>query len=158
MNRRSILAYPLLIVLAIALQLVALPQAIAPARPLWVPMLFAYWTYISPAGPSILLAWLVGLVLDVLFNAPLGEHALALMVGIYMVYRMRRIMLMVSFWQTALVLALPLSLYTVVLFYIDGVRGQQADVWARWLPIASSVILWPFLFPVLSMLGKPSRD
>ncbi len=158
MNRRSILAYPLLILLAIALQLVALPQAIAPARPLWVPMLFAYWTYISPAGPSILLAWLVGLVLDVLFNAPLGEHALALMVGIYMVYRMRRIMLMVSFWQTALVLALPLSLYTVVLFYIDGVRGQQADVWTRWLPIASSVILWPFLFPVLSMLGKPSRD
>jgi len=156
--RRRVLALPLLLLAAIALQLVHLPDAIAPARPLLVPMVFAYWTYISPAGPSILLAWLVGLVLDVLLNAPLGEHALALLIGIYMVYRMRRIMLMVSFWQTALVLALPLGLYTVVLFYIDGVRGQQADLWTRWLPIASSVILWPFLFPVLSMLGKPSRD
>src|SRR5581483_3195656 len=156
--RRRVLALPILLLAAIALQLVHLPDAIAPARPLLVPMVFAYWTYISPAGPSILLAWLVGLVLDVLLNAPLGEHALALLVGIYMVYRMRRIMLMVAFWQTALVLALPLGLYTVVLFYIDGVRGQQADLWTRWLPIASSVILWPFLFPVLSMLGKPSRD
>ena len=158
MTRRSILATPILLIAAITLQLMVLPQSLAMARPLLVPMVLAYMTYISPAGPSILLAWFVGLILDVMFNTVMGEHALALIVMVYTVHRLRRVMLMVPFWQTALVLILPWGLYTVVLFWIDGVRGQHADVWARWLPIATSVILWPFLFPILSMLGKPGRD
>jgi rod shape-determining protein MreD len=158
MTRRSIVAFPVLLISAIALQLVALPNAIAPARPLWVPMIFAYWTFISPAGPSILLAWLVGLTLDVLFNTPLGEHAVALLLMIWLVHWLRRFMLMVSFWQTTLVLAPAWAVYAGLTFWLDGSRGVRADAWMLWLPIASSVILWPFLFPVLSMLGKPSRD
>jgi rod shape-determining protein MreD len=67
-------------------------------------------------------------------------------------------MLMVSFWQTTLVLAPAWALYTGVMFWIDGSRGVHTDAWMRWLPIVSSVILWPFLFPVLSMLGRPGRD
>lgn len=158
MTRRRLFALPLLLLASIALQLVALPQAIAPARPLLVAMVIAYWTFISAAGPSIVIVWLVGLVLDVLFNTALGEHALALLLMVWLVHWLRRFMLMVSFWQTALVLAPAWVVYTGAMFWIDGARGVQADTWARWLPVVSSVILWPFLFPVLSTIGKPGRD
>jgi len=158
MTRRSIFAFPLLLLVAIALQLMALPDSIASARPLWVPIVLAYWTYVSPRGASILLAWLVGLGLDVLFNAPLGQHALGMVLVVYAVSRARRVMLMVPFWQTSFVVAGVFALYALAMFWADGVRGQQADVYARWLPVASSALLWPFLFPVLSSLGKPSRE
>jgi rod shape-determining protein MreD len=157
-TRRSFLAFPILLVAAIALQLIALPGSIAAARPLWVPMVLAYWTYVSPRHASLLLAWLTGLALDVLFNAPLGQHALGLVLVVYSVARARRLMLMVPFWQTSFVVAGVFGLYALAMFWADGVRGQQADVWARWLPVASSALLWPFLFPVLSSLGKPSRE
>ncbi len=158
MNRGSIFALPILLLAAIALQLVVLPDAVAAARPLWVPIVFAYWTYASPRHASLLLAWVTGLTLDVLFNTPMGQHAFGLVITVYLVARLRRFMLMVPFWQTALVLIPVWAMYALAMFWADGVRGQQADVWARWLPVASSTLLWPFLFPVLSTLGKPSRD
>jgi rod shape-determining protein MreD len=158
MMRRSVLALPILLLAAIALQLIVLPDAIAAARPLWVPMVLAYWTFVSPRHASLLLAWMLGIVLDVLFNTPLGQHALGLVLVMYLVARSRRVMLMVPFWQTSFVLAAILGLYALEMFWADGARGQQADVWARWLPVASSALLWPFLYPVLSSLGKPGRE
>lgn len=158
MNRRSIFAFPILLIVAIALQMVVLPDAIANGRPLWVPMVMAYWTFVSPRSASMLLAWMIGIVLDVLFNTPLGQHALGLILVVYAVSRARRIMLMVPFWQTSFVVAGAFALYALEMFWADGVRGQQADVWARWLPVATSALLWPFLFPVLSALGKPDRE
>jgi rod shape-determining protein MreD len=158
MNRRSIFAFPVLLIAAIALQMVSLPDSISSGRPLWVPMVMAYWTYVSPRSASMILAWLTGIVLDVLFNTPLGQHALGLVLVVYLVARARRFMLMVPFWQTSFVVAGVLAVYALEMFWADGVRGQQADVWARWLPVATSALLWPFLFPILSSLGKPSRD
>ena len=159
MTRQApVFAFVVLLIAAIMLQMLTLPNAIAPARPLWVPMLLAYWTYVSPRHASLLLAWVTGLALDVLFSTVLGQHALGLVLVVYAVARMRRLIIMLPFWQTTLALAPIWAGYSFLMFWIDGVRGQQADAWLRWLPVASSTLLWPFLYPVLSSLGKPSRD
>lgn len=159
MSRRNpLLAFPALLLAAVALQLVALPDPVAPARPLWVPMALAYWTYLAPRHPSLLLAWLTGVALDVLFNTTLGQHALGLVLTVYLVARLRKFLLVLPFWQTTLVLLPVWAAYAFLMFWIDGASGQQADAWSRWLPVASSAILWPFLFPIFSSLGRPGRE
>lgn len=147
-----------LLIAALFLQLVPLPDSIEAARPLWVPMLFAFWTYAQPRRVSLLLAWLVGLCLDVLFNTAMGQHALGLVVTVYIVMRLRSFLLVLPFWQTTLVLIPVWGAYAFLMFWIDGVRHQQADLWLRWMPVVSSTFLWPLFFPLLNRLGKPSRD
>lgn len=156
--RESSLGFLLLLPIALLLQLVPLPEAVAPARPLWVAMLFAFWTYIAPRRVSLLLAFLVGLAMDVLFNTVLGQHALGLIVSIYLVARMRNFLLMVPFWQTSVLMAAVWALYAFLMFWIDGARGQQADPWLRWMPVAATTFAWPLLFPLLNRLGKPARE
>lgn len=156
--RESSLGFVLLLLVALFLQLVPLPDFAAPARPLWVALVFAFWTYVTPKRVSLLLAFVVGVALDVLLNTVLGQHALGLIVAIYAVARMRSFLVMVPFWQTTLVLAPVWALYAFLMFWIDGARGQQADAWLRWMPVASSTLLWPLLFPLLNRLGKPARE
>jgi rod shape-determining protein MreD len=158
MLRESRLGFLGLLLLATILQLMQLPDAIAAWRPLWVPMVLAFWAYVSPRNVSLLLAWIVGLALDVLFNSVLGQHALGLVITVYAVTRMRKLLLVLPFWQTTLALIPVWALYAFLMFWIDGVREQQADPWMRWLPVATTALLWPFFFPLLNRFGKPSRE
>jgi rod shape-determining protein MreD len=156
--RDSFVGFFFMLLIAMILQLVQLPDLIAPARPLWVPMLLAFWTYMAPARVSLLLAWIAGLALDVLFNTGLGQHALGLVVTVYAVARMRKLLIVLPFWQTTLALIPVWVLYALLMFWIDGTRAQAADLWIRWLPVVSTTLLWPLFFPLLNRLGKPSRE
>ena len=156
--RRSFFIFPVLLLISLMLQLLALPDLVAPARPLWVAMLFALWTYISPRSVSLLLAWMTGIAMDVAFNTVLGQHALGLVLVVYLVSRLRKWLIVIPFFQTAVALIPVWAAYALVMFWIDGTREQQADPWLRWLPVISTTLMWPFLFPLLNRLGKPSRE
>src|SRR5437870_4813673 len=58
-------------------------------RPAWIMMVLVYWSVMFPGRVGIGMAWVAGLLLDVLQGTLLGEHALAMTAGIFLVLRIR---------------------------------------------------------------------
>ncbi|HEX4871039.1 MAG TPA: rod shape-determining protein MreD [Nevskiaceae bacterium] len=143
---------------ALVLQLMALPDAVAAARPLWLPVVIAYWALTEPRVPALLGALLFGLCSDILFDNALGQHAAALVVVAYLVTRLRGIFVLFPLWQATFALAPVWALYAFLMFWMDGVTRHQADPWLRWLPVLATSLLWPLAFTVLDRLARRRRQ
>ena len=76
MRRTPHLAFWLSLFLALILQLIALPESMSAARPLWLPLVLGYWALTEPRVPVLIAAFLFGVMLDVLFASVFGQHAL----------------------------------------------------------------------------------
>jgi rod shape-determining protein MreD len=141
---------PLLsLVLALALAVVPLPASIQPFRPDWAALLLIYWSLASPKRFGLLTAFWVGLALDALTGALLGQHALALLIVVYLC---QRFYLRIRFFpvsQLMIAVVTLLALYEFVLFWADGVAGRTVPLIQRWGPIASGAVLWPILLAYL---------
>lgn len=146
------------LLLGLCLQLVVLPDSLSAARPLWLPMILAYWALREPHLPALLPAFLIGLMLDVLFVAPLGQHALGLVVLSYLVVRLRSFFIMFPLWQATLALVPAWALFCFLMFWVDGATRHAPDIWLRWLPAVSTTLLWPLLWSLMELFRQPSED
>ena len=150
--------FSLSLVVGLLLQLILLPDLLSPARPLWLPLLIAYWALVEPRVPVLVGAFISGITMDVLFNSVLGQHALGLVVLAYIVSRMRPIFILFPLWQATLALAPAWMLYIYLMFWIDLVTHHQADVWLRWLPVVSTTLLWPLVFALMEAMRGHRND
>lgn len=134
--------------------LLPLPDVLAAIRPLFYPATVLFWVLIQPGRFGLIAAWGCGILLDVIYGAPLSEHGLALAVAAYAVIRMRNLLWGFPVWQQAVMLAPIFLLYEFVLFWIDGVAGASVNPWWRWLPVLSTVIVWPFWAGLLERVAE----
>jgi len=149
---RLLIALTLLV--ALILQLIELPYALAVLRPLFVPMVLVYWVMVVPQPMGLLTGWLVGLLLDVLLGSVLGQHALGLTVMVFVTLQVRGILSLYPVWQEALALTPIWLLYTFLMFWIDGATGHRADPLLLWLPLLTTGPSWPLLFALMSSLNR----
>lgn len=151
-TRALYIFFGLSLLLALLLQLVVLPDPFGAARPLWLPLVIAYWALIEPRVPILLASFIGGLISDVLFSSVLGQHALGLVLLAYIVSRMRPIFILFPLWQATLALAPAWLLYTYLMFWIDASTHHQADLWLRWLPVISTTLFWPLVFVLMELV------
>jgi rod shape-determining protein MreD len=143
---------------ALVLQLIALPDSLSAARPLWLPLMLAYWALREPQLPALVPAFIAGLMLDVLYAAPFGQHALGLVVVVYLVVRLRSFFIIFPLWQATIALIPAWALYCFLMFWVDGATQHEAEVWLRWLPAISTTLFWPLLWSVMELIRQPGGD
>ncbi|MES1925811.1 rod shape-determining protein MreD [Salinisphaera sp. T31B1] len=136
------------------LTLLPAPDAIAAARPAFYPATVLFWVLMQPLRFGLLTAWACGILIDVIYGTPFSEHGLALAVAAYAVVKLRELLWAFPLWQQGLLLTPVFVLYEFVLFWIDGVAGAEVDQWWRWLPIATTVLVWPVWAFVLERLAE----
>ncbi len=146
----AIAAFSLL--LGLLLSLVKLPETLGVVRPAFLLLVLAYWTQVAPRYAGLFAAWGLGLLLDVIYAGMLGQHALALVVSVYAVMRMRSALRMSPLWQQCLMLMVVVVLYEFILFWMDGVAGRSADPWYRWVPVLTTPLFWPLLHLLVQSL------
>lgn len=146
------------LLIGLLLQLIELPDALSAARPLWLPMILAYWALREPQLPTLVPAFLIGLMLDVLYAAPFGQHAVGLIAILYIVVRLRSFFVMFPLWQATLALIPAWALYCFLMFWIDGATHHQPEVWLRWLPALSTTLFWPLLWSTLELIRQPGDE
>jgi len=146
------------LLIALLLEFIPLPQLIEPARPMLIPMVLCYWTLYEPRMPTPLAAFLCGLLLDAAYGAPIGQYGLGLLLSVLLSYHLRGIFGFLPIWQGTLILGVIWSVYAALMFWIDGVTGHSFDPWSRWMPIASTVVLWPVVAAILNHLRRRRRD
>jgi rod shape-determining protein MreD len=133
---------------------VPLPDFIAPLRPDWVAVVLLYWSLMAPRQFSLLTAFWMGIALDTLSGALLGQNALALLVVVYLAEKFHLRLRVFPVSQLAITVLLLLGLYEFVLFWVDGMTTVAGDVEAgrtvplieRWLPPITGTLVWLALY------------
>lgn len=137
------------IIIALILTILPMPEWSGWLRPAWVLMVLMYWTISLPYIANIGMAWLVGVILDVLSGTLLGEHALALTVVIYVVSRMQSRLHMFPLLQQALSVFFLVFLYQFIIYCVQGFVGQLPHGWLYWSSAVTSMVLWPWVYSIM---------
>lgn len=134
------------LVATLALASVPLPDAIAPLRPDWVAVVLLYWSLMAPRHFSLMTAFWMGVALDTLSGALLGQNALALLVIVYLAEKFHLRLRVFPLSQLALTVLVLLGLYEFILFWIDGMAGRTVPLVERWVPPLTGTLVWVALY------------
>jgi rod shape-determining protein MreD len=130
---------------ALVLSALPLPDSVVAFRPDWAVVVLLYWSLIAPRRYGLLTALWMGLALDTLSGALLGQHALALLIVVYLSQRFYLRIRVFPVSQLAVTVVLLLSMYQFTLFWIDGVAGRTVPLIERWGPVISGAVLFALI-------------
>ena len=134
------------LVATLALATMPLPDTVAPFRPDWVAVVLLYWSLMAPRHFSLFTAFWVGIALDTLSGALLGQNALALLVVVYLAEKFHLRLRVFPLSQLAITVLLLLGLYEFVLFWIDGIAGRTVPLVERWVPPLTGTLVWVAMY------------
>ena len=139
------------LVVAIVLTLVSLPPALDALRPYWVALVLIYWCLETQGLVTLGMAFSIGLLLDLLTGSLLGQHALSLVILVYLVTRFRARLRFFPTWQQALSVFALLLNDRIILLWIVSLRGDPLPSLDFWLPPIMGTLLW---LPVFLLLDR----
>jgi rod shape-determining protein MreD len=145
------------VLLALALAIVPLPGLLTPLRPDWVALVMIYWMLTNPGRFSMLSALFLGLLLDTLSGALLGQHGLAMLVIAYFTQSFSLRIRVFPVIQMSLTVMVLIIAYQFFLFWIDGITGRQVPLIDRWAPAVSAAFVWPLILASLDGLRRETQ-
>jgi rod shape-determining protein MreD len=144
-------------VVAYLLAIVALPPWLVWARPEWLALALIYWIIALPHRIGIATAVVLGVGLDVLEGAVLGQNALALMViALLSLVLYQRLRVFNVLQQSGMVFIL-IGVNQLICQWLQNLLGSGSPTMAFLLPAFSSALLWPVVFQVLRGLRRHYR-
>lgn len=142
---------------AMLLTLIPLPDWALVLRPEWVALVLIYWNLALPERVGIGYAWVVGLLLDVLNGALLGQHALGLTVMAFFAVKLHQRVRVFPLWQQAAIVLVLVSMYLLLVLWVRGIAGTSPQTWSYFLSGLVSMALWPWLFMLMRGLRRRFR-
>lgn len=133
----------------IILNIIPLTPILTLMYPLWLPLILIYWVMALPDHIQLSLAWMLGLIVDVLHGNFLGEHSLALCVITFLAYRFHLQFRMFPITQQILFILLLLIIYQGLLVWIQSCLGIAIKLDWIWIPLLISALIWPLLKTIL---------
>lgn len=137
------------LIVALMLTMVPLPAWALELRPHWVLMVLVYWSMALPTRIGVGIAWVMGLLLDVTYDALLGQHALALALIAFLTLHLHQRLRVFPLWQQAIVILVFCVIYDMINLWIKGISGHAPSVLAYVLPSFTTALVWPAVFVVL---------
>jgi rod shape-determining protein MreD len=147
----------LTILAAVLFSLIPVPGVLLPFKPYLVALVLIYWSLETQNTISMGLAFLIGLVLDILSGSLMGLHALSLVVMVFLVQHFRSRLRFFPPWQQALSVFGLLVNDRIILIWITVLLGEPLPTWEYWLPPLIGMALWPWLFLLLDRVRAMAR-
>ncbi len=142
---------------AIMLTMVPLPEWAEFARPEWVSLFLIYWCLALPDRVGLYTAWILGIVLDVIHGAVLGQYAISLALVAYFTLLFYRRIRIYGIWQQAFVVMMLMLFQLLFVVWIRGILGQPPGSYTYWVPALTTMLLWPWTYLVLRDLRRHFR-
>ena len=152
-NRRRVVI-AISFVVAFILASITGPAWLEPLRPDWVALVLIYWCLAMPDRIGLGTAWLVGLLLDVVYGSLLGQHALAKTLVAFLVLKLHLRIRIFPAWQQALVVGLILAINHIIIIWVRNMSGQSDAPVTLWFTIIVGTAIWP---PLYNLLRKTRR-
>jgi rod shape-determining protein MreD len=144
-NQTQLLLLLKVTILAFILGSISLPNILELVSPFWLLLFFIYWLIYSDSNEIFSAALIIGLLLDVLQGAILGQNALALIVSSAFILNVKK-SFFVSNLTTQQVYVFIASLIYLVLFLMTHLIVQDFQI--QWLIILvpfTSALVWPVI-------------
>jgi rod shape-determining protein MreD len=149
-NRPAILT----VIAAFMLAIMPLPAWAIEFRPDWVTLALIYWAMALPEKIGVTIAWLAGLMLDVAHGSVMGQHALGLVIVIWVINMQYQRLRVASLLQQAIVVFFLLFLNQLLVLWVSGIMGKAPDSWLYFMPSFTGALLWPWIFIILRDLRR----
>ena len=153
-NQTQLLLLLKVTILAFILGSISLPIILELISPFWLLMFFIYWLIYSDSNGIFSAALILGLLLDVLQGAILGQNALALIVSSAFILSVKK-SFFVSNLTTQQVYVFIASLIYLVFFLMTHlvVQGLQIQLLILFVPFTGA-LMWPVVRFLLAKLKQ----
>lgn len=139
---------------ALVLSVVPMPKSLELGRPLWVALFLVYWVLTLPHRGGMGVAFVFGLMLDVLSGSLLGQNGLPLLLTVFLVLSLQQRLRMFPLWQQSVVLLVILGLGQLVQLWLNTLVGNRPPTLLFLVPVPVSALLWPWVFVSLQWLRR----
>ena len=151
-NHNPMLLLSKISIIALIIGALSLPLVIELSSPFWMLVCFAYWMIYTDGKWIYLSALILGLLMDVLQGAILGQNALALVISSAFIFNVKK-SFFVSNLTTQQVYIFLGSLIYLITFLLIHILVQGFDFsWLILISPLSSAIMWPVIRFILSKL------
>ena len=142
---------------AYVLAVLPLPQWLQWGRPEWVALTLIYWCIALPQRVGIATGLVLGVGLDVLEGALLGQNALALIAVALLSLILYQRLRVYSLWQQAGVVFMLVGINQLICQWVQNLEDIRALPRLFLLPALSSALLWPVVLHILRGLRRRYR-
>jgi rod shape-determining protein MreD len=139
---------------AYVLAVLPMPQWLMWARPEWVALILIYWAIALPHRVGILTALALGIMLDALEGAVLGQNAFSLVVVALLCQTLYQRLRVFSVLQQAGTVFVVIGINQLVCQWVQNLEGVGSPSLLFLLPAVSSALLWPVVLHVLRRLRR----
>lgn len=143
-------------IIAMMLMLMPLPDWAQAYRPEWLMLVLIYWCMALPNKVGIGIAWILGLCVDVIQGALLGQHAIGFAITAYIAIRFHQRVRNYPLHQQSLFVGMILLPYMSISLWILGILGEDPKSWLYWAPVVTSVLIWPWIYIVMRAIRRSS--
>ena len=142
------------IVAAFMLAIMPLPDWAVEFRPDWVTLVLIYWAMAQPSRIGVTMAWFAGLLLDVSYGTLMGQHAVGMVLVIYVIHIQHQRLRVASLLQQAIVIFVLIFVKQLLILWVDGMLGRAPDLTLYFMPTITSTLLWPWTYLILRDLRR----
>jgi rod shape-determining protein MreD len=139
---------------ALVLAVLPLPQWLLWARPEWLALALIYWTIALPHRVGVITALTLGIVMDVLEGAVLGQNAFALVVLTALALLLYQRLRVFSLLQQVGIVFVLIGIHQLICQWVQNLEGVGAQTGLFLLPAVSSALLWPVVLHLLRALRR----
>ena len=153
----SVISYPLFaltVVLALVLSISWFPVGWFEFRPEWLGLIVFYWAFRAPAQFGIVMAWCLGLLLDILESTPLGVNAMAMALIAFLVLTVHHRLRMYPLPQQCLMVFLLVGINQMLVHFVKQLFGADTPGFSYLWPALTSAVVWPFVSGLLDSLNR----
>lgn len=126
---------------ALVMAVLPMPLWLLWGRPEWVCLALIYWCIALPHRVGMATALLLGVVLDVLEGAVMGQNAFALVVVALLSLTLYQRLRVYSLWQQAGVVFVLVGINQMICQWVQNLQGAGATTLLFLLPAFSSALL-----------------
>ncbi|GAC13774.1 rod shape-determining protein MreD [Aliiglaciecola lipolytica] len=145
------------IIIALILQIVPMPLTVDQFRPDWVLLVLSYWALALPTRVNVGVAFIVGLVLDILMGTSLGVHSFALCINIFILVSNYQRLRNYSLWQQSFIIGTLAALYHLVVFWLQHLQTDVSFLFNYLWPVLTTMLMWPWIFALLRKVRRQFR-
>ena len=139
---------------AFMLAIMPLPDWAVEFRPDWVTLVLIYWAMALPSRIGVTMAWFAGLLLDVSYGTLMGQHAVGMVLVIYVIHMQHQRLRVASLLQQAIVIFVLLFVKQLLILWVDGMLGRAPNLGLYFMPTITSTLLWPWTYLILRDLRR----
>ncbi len=140
------------IIFGLFLTLITLPLGYF--APEWMLLVVVYWAMAMPSNNKMFLAFLSGIILDIVFGQALGVSSLFYVVLIYFILRLYNSLRYMTIAQQAVVLFVFIFIKQHFLVWLYYIIDRNIDYQALLIGSIISAFVWPLIYYTLRFVRR----